>query len=272
MRKIIRYIFLLCFLFLIGIQIYKLFQTARNDRSRLEKDSRIATSQIHWSSIEIVNVRDYTRRTEEDYDVNYYEKTFDLNQVESVDFFLSTFALKEKIWHTFLSFWLTDWSQIAISIEARKEIWESYSPLQWLLNQYELYYLIADEEDIISIRTEVRDEPVYHYVLDITPPQAQQLLLSLLEKANTLAEKPEFYNTIFDNCTSVLRKHVNDVSPWTLWLNRWLLLTGKSDYYLYDQWLLKTSTTKEQLRTKHKINKKIWEIVGKDGFSKLLRK
>lgn len=255
--------------FIVGI--YRTQQTAEIDRNRIERDAVAATATIEWDSIVVSNIRNFTWRSDDEYDIQYYNKTFDINDVVSVDYYLSTFALEEKLGHTFLSFWLVDWSRIAISIEARKEVWETYHPVRWLLNQYELMYVIADEQDLITLRTQVREDPVYRYELTTEPLQAQQLLLSLLTTANEIAENAVFYNTITDNCTSVLWKHVNSMSPWTFAMHYSLLLTWLSDYYLFKKWYFNTTSTKEQLRADHRINEKVDWIVGEEEFSVLLR-
>ncbi len=267
----IKKILLIIVFTLFWIGIFNSSQTASNDREWLEKDTVIASTSFDWDQVSITWIRDYTRRSDTDYDANYYDKSFDIHDVQYVDFFLSTFAFKERIWHTFLSFWLQDWSNVVISIEARKEVGEEYTPLKGLFNQYELYYLIWDESDLIPLRTEVREDPVYQYRLLASPEQSQEFLLSLLTKANELIDTPVFYNTILDNCTSVLWKHANKVEPWTLWINRWLLLTWRSDFHLLKKAMIRTDKSKEDLRAYHRINEKVWEIVWEENFSVLLR-
>ena len=271
MQKFFFYLLFVLICIIVASTIYRYMQHPSNDRDRVEKDAILATSTIQWDNITIKNMRNFTRRSDDDFDKIFYDKTFDINDVQSVDYFLSTFLWEEKVGHTWLSFGLSDWSHIAISIEARKEKWEEYSPLKWLFNQYELAYVIADEQDITTLRTEVRGDPVYQYRLDVAAPQAQALLLSLLHTANDLSEDAVFYNTVADNCTSVLRKHTNKISPGKLGLHLWLILTWLSDYYLYDQWLINTTSSRESLRTDHRINEKVTKIVGKDDFSVLLR-
>ena len=269
-----KFFFSLLFVFIciiVASTIYRYMQHPSNDRDRVERDAILTTSTIQWDNITIKNMRNFTRRSDDDFDKTFYDKTFDINDVQSVDYFLSTFLWEEKVGHTWLSFGLSDWSQIPISIEARKEKWEEYSPLKWLFNQYELAYVIADEQDITTLRTEVRGDPVYQYRLNVAAPQAQALLLSLLHTANDLSEDAVFYNTVVDNCTSVLRKHTNKISPGKLGLHLWLILTWLSDYYLFDQWLINTTSPRESLRTDHRINEKVTKIVGKDDFSVLLR-
>jgi len=44
--------------------------------------------------------------------------------------------------------------------------------------QYELYYVVADERDVISVRASHRGEQVSLYRLSVPPDVARQLLIS----------------------------------------------------------------------------------------------
>jgi Domain of unknown function (DUF4105) len=50
---------------------------------------------------------------------------------------------------------------LAISIETRKEKGEAYSALRGFFRQYELIYVVADERDVVRLRTNYRGEEVY---------------------------------------------------------------------------------------------------------------
>ena len=48
-----------------------------------------------------------------------------------------------------------------MSIETRKEVGESYSAVAGFFKQYELYYVAADEPDVVRPPPDFRGEPVY---------------------------------------------------------------------------------------------------------------
>jgi len=48
---------------------------------------------------------------------------------------------------------------LAVSIETRKEKGESYSTLKGFFRQYELYYVVADERDVINCAPLSHDPP-----------------------------------------------------------------------------------------------------------------
>src|SRR4029077_20967802 len=104
--------------------------------------------------------------------------------------------------HIFLSFGFEGGDHLAISIETRKERGEGYSTLQGFLRQYELYYVVADERDLIRVRTNYRKDPpedVYVYRLHGPAENGRRLFLQYIEEINALKDRPEWYNTLTTN-------------------------------------------------------------------------
>jgi len=74
-------------------------------------------------------------------------------------------------------------------------------------------YVVADERDVVRLRTNVRRDPVYLYPARATPAQARAILVDMLQRANQLAAHPEWYNTLTNTCTTSIVKHVNRIAP-----------------------------------------------------------
>ena len=110
---------------------------------------------------------------------------------------LSVYWMGPAIAHTILSFNFGD-DHLAVSIEARKELGEGYSTIKGFFRQYELIYIVADERDVVRLRTNYRNDPpeqVYLYTLQGSGQNAKSLFLEYLNKINVLHESPQFYNT-----------------------------------------------------------------------------
>lgn len=58
-----------------------------------------------------------------------------------------------------LSFGFEGKNYLTVSIETRKERDESYSTLAGFFRQYELYYVVVDERDVVRVRTTYRQPP-----------------------------------------------------------------------------------------------------------------
>ena len=163
--------------------------------------------------VTIRNIRNFEYRTASDFTPAYYDKTFDLQKLESVDLIASYWA-GPAIAHIFVSFGFGNDDYVAVSIERRDEQGEGYSTIKGLFRQYEVFYVVADERDVIRLRTNFRKDPpedVYVYRVQGPIENGRRLFLEYVRKINELAEQPEFYNTVTSNCAGNiwLNAHVN---------------------------------------------------------------
>jgi len=175
--------------------------------------------------------------------------------------------------HTFLSFGFAGKDYLAISIETRKERHESYSSLQGFFRQYELYYVVADERDVIRVRTNYRRDPpedVYLYRLKGATDNARHLFLAYMEKINALKERPEFYNTLTTNCTTNIWMHsrVNPGHPPFSWK---ILTSGHVPRLLYEAGRLDTSVPFTELQRRGRINSLAQAADKAEDFSQRIR-
>ena len=173
----------------------------------------LPTAEIHGNRVTIRNVRNCQYFAADTYLVDYYDKSFDLAAVRSVDFLMVPFESMPAIAHTLLSFEIAKpdgkSDYLAVSVEVRKEKHETYNPVKGSARQYELMYVVADERDVIRQRTNYRRENVYLYRTTATPETAKLLLSDVLGRVNELAKKPEFYDTLTNNCTTNIVRHID---------------------------------------------------------------
>jgi hypothetical protein len=87
------------------------------------------TATFSGNLITIHNIRNTRYRTTEDYTVTYYDKIFDLTQLDELRFVVEPFSDYRGPAHTFLSFGFSG-EYVSISIETRKEVGEHYDPLK----------------------------------------------------------------------------------------------------------------------------------------------
>ncbi|MFT3849956.1 MAG: DUF4105 domain-containing protein [Propionivibrio sp.] len=159
---------------------------------------------VEGDSVTVHNIRNFDYRSETDYTPAYYDKTFDLKKLEGVDL-VAVYWMGPHIAHVFLSFAFAGDEHLAVSIETRKENGEDYSTLKGFFRQYELYYVVADERDVIRLRTNYRHDPpedLYVYRMAGSIENGRRLFLEYMEKVNRLKDTPEFYNTLTTNCTT----------------------------------------------------------------------
>jgi len=140
-----------------------------------------------------------------------------------------------------------------------------------MLKQYELMYVVGDERDLIKLRTNYRKDDVYLYPVRATAEQRRTLFVSMLRRANALRERPEFYNTLTNTCTTNIVRHVNEISPRRVPLSFKVLLPGYSDQLAYDLGLIDTDLPFEQARQRYRVNARALQFADSARFSTLIR-
>jgi hypothetical protein len=173
--------------------------------------------------------------------------------------------------HTFVSFGFSDGQYVAISVEIRKEEGESFSPLRGLLRNYELMYVVGDERDLVKLRSNFRRDDVYLYRTTATPEKGRQMFVSMLRRANELAEQPEFYNTLTSTCTTNIVRHVNEIAPKRVPFSYKVLLPAYADELAYKVGLLDTTIPFDSLRARAHINPRAARYADSPEFSRLIR-
>jgi len=204
-----------------------------------------ATVTIANNQVTITNIRNFTYQTREIFSPHYETRTYDLNNLSSLDLILSYWT-SPLIAHVFLSFGFND-EYIAISIEIRRRKGQKYSSRAGFFRQYEMFYVVADERDLIGQRVLIRKEDVYLYRLQIPEEIRKTLFLSYMKRVEHLAKHPEFYNTLTNNCTTNIFRHANESArllPFT-WK---ILLSGRADEFAYERGILDQSVPFKTLK------------------------
>ncbi|HEY6612089.1 MAG TPA: DUF4105 domain-containing protein [Pseudomonas sp.] len=212
-----------------------------NQRDWLADVAELPHATIEGDMITVHNIRNFDYRTETDYTPAWYDKRFDLRKLQGVDL-VAVYWMGPAIAHTFLSFDFGGGDHLAVSIETRKEKGEGYSTLKGFFRQYELYYVVADERDVIRLRTNYRRDPpedVYLYRLQGDLDNARRLFLEYMHHINALHERPEFYNSLTTNCTTTIWMNTR-VNASHLPFDWKILASGYLPEFLYEQGRLNT--------------------------------
>lgn len=243
-----------------------------NDRVWQADVAQLPYATIAGNLVTVHNIRNFQYRSETDYTPAYYTRTYDLRQLDSVDLY-AVYWMGPAIAHTIISFGFGGKDYLAVSIEARKERGEAYSSIKGFFRQYELIYIVADERDVIRLRTNYRKDPpeeVYLYRLKGSPEAARKFFLDYLKSINELVDRPQFYNTLTENCTNVIWLHslVNAGHVPFSWK---ILVSGYVPQYLYDMGRLDTSVPFAELEQRGHINQRAQTADNAPDFSRLIR-
>ena len=241
-----------------------------NDRDWQPDVARTAYAEIKGQQVVIHGIRNCDYRTETDFEVHYRDQTFDLDQLHTVDFYLVTWGSPD-IAHTMVSFGFTTGDYVVFSIETRMVKGQSYSAIRGFFRQFELIYVIADERDVVRLRTNYRkDEEVCLYRLQLPPAEGRELFLDYVRRVNELHAQPQWYNALTENCTTAIRtqRDPRDRSPWD-WR---MLLNGHLDEMLYERGLIITNLPFAELKKLSNINTRAHAADQAADFSAQIRR
>ncbi len=153
-----------------------------NDRDWQPDVALLPEATIEGDLVTVRNVRNFDYRSEFDYTPAYYDRQYDLRKLEGIDL-VAVYWMGPAVAHVLLSFAFAGGDHLAVSIETRKEKGEGYSTLKGFFRQYELYYVVGDERDLIRLRTNYRHDPpedVYVYRLQGRTENARRMFLEYM--------------------------------------------------------------------------------------------
>lgn len=242
-----------------------------NDRAWAADQQRLPRVEIAGDGAMVRGVRNFAYRSTTDFDRRWEDRRYDLSRIETAWFVLEPFSSFPGAAHTFLSFGFAGGEYLAVSVEIRKEAGESFSPWKGLYRNYELMYVFGDERDLVQLRTGVRKDTVYLYPVKATKPQLRAMFVDIAARANGLAERPEFYNSLTNTCTTNIALHANRIHPGRVPLSWHLVLPGYSDERAMQLGLIDFAGTLAQARERFRINERAARAAGSEDFSQRIR-
>lgn len=248
----------------------RLVRTPSNDRLWHPHQRRLPRVTVRGPLVQIENVRDFTYRTEDGFDERYTTRTCDLRRLDSAWYVVSRFGGVPGLAHSFLSFGFGG-EYVAVSVEARKERGETYSPLRGVLNEYELMYVVGSERDLIGVRTHVWKEDVTLYPVRATPGKLRAVFLDMVTRAEALARAPESYDTLTNSCNSNIVRHVNAIAPGRIGFDLRTILPGFSDRVAYELGLIDSTLPLERVRELYRLGPSARTLPLDDEFSRNIR-
>jgi hypothetical protein len=254
------------------ILLYAVAVRPSNARDWTPNEAVLPAAEFDGPVVRLRNVRNTRYRTSSDYAPAYYDTTYRLDQLERVWFGVVPFAERSVTAHTFLSFEFLGSRFVAVSVEARKERDEQYHFLKGLFRRYELMYVVADERDVIGLRTNYRRDAVYLYPIAAARQRVQALFVAMLTRANALRAQPEFYNTLTANCTSTIVRHVNTLVPGRVPFSYRWLLPGFADRLAYDLGLIDSDLPYDSLRSRFRVTEAAQALGDSASFSVGIRR
>jgi hypothetical protein len=204
-----------------------------NDGNWQPDVAQLAWAEINGDEVTLHNVRNCDYRTETDYTPRWETRTMRLSQITGIDLAINYWG-SPWMAHPIVSFQFADAPPVCFSIETRKTVGQTYSAIGGLYRQFALIYVVADERDVVRVRTNYRHgEDIYLYRTTTTPAEARERFHEYLRTLNAMRDHPRWYNAITTNCTTSIRTQhpPSERIPWD-WR---LLLNGKADELMFER-------------------------------------
>ncbi len=275
-RKILKWLvytlLLIIIIVIIILSAVNVFTKPSNDRNWNDDQKILPYAEVRDNFISIHNIRNFKYSSTTSFTQDYYNYIYDLRKIKKVWYIVEPFSGIPGSAHTFLSFEFEGSKFLSISVEIRKEKGESFHPVKGLLNQYELMYVIADERDVIKLRSNYRKDLVYVYPIKTTAEKARSMFIDMITRVNNLKDHPEFYNTLTNTCTTNIVRHVDKISPNKIPMFNWnVLFPENSDKLAFDLGLIDTNLTFEEARKRYFINERALKYADRADFSVRIR-
>jgi len=255
----------------IAVLIWWSFIPASGNRDWDIKVSVMPRAVISNNFVTVYNIRNFDYKTADEFTTNYYNKTYDLNKLKKLYLAVSYWDNNTAIAHTMLSFEFENGDCLVLSVEVRREKGEEYSAFKSLFKMNEIIYVLADERDVIRLRTNYTHEKVFLLPLKFPPENIRKLLLDILKRVNELDKKPEFYNAIMENCTTSLIRHFANISENKMNFYIEYLLNGRLGWRLYENGVIDTQLPPKEAKQVYFISDIAKEYDDDPDFSKKIR-
>jgi hypothetical protein len=239
------------------------------------RDWQPDVAQTAWTEkdgdrITIHNLRDFDYETGMPTKPRWETKTVDLRQLQAVDLFINFWG-STTICHPIVSFQFGPNDHVAFSVETRMAEGQSYSMVRGFFKQYQLVYIVADERDVVRVRTNYRHEQLYLYRTSVQPDRARKIFLDYLKTVDALHARPQFYNAITSNCTTNVRTHITATTAKPASWDWRMLINGTVDELVYERGGFASHLPFAELKEKSLIDEKAQAADRAADFSERIR-
>ncbi|QJD58366.1 DUF4105 domain-containing protein [Pseudomonas sp. gcc21] len=240
-----------------------------HERQWADDLARITQGDIRGQQATLHNVRNFHWRSEDDYDVRWETRSYDLGSLRSVDLITSQWGMP-GIAHILVSFGFDDGKFITFTVEIRRERNESFSAIGGFFKQFELNVLASDERDAVRVRTNVRGEQAHLYRVEMPEQAMRDLFVAYVEEANRLSAQPRFYHTVTANCTIIVYNMMEQIVD-GLPMDARLLLSAYLPSYVKDVGGLADEPL-ETLRARGDFTERARRAGDDENFSRIIRR
>lgn len=232
---------------------------ARQDREWSPEVARILNYERQGDIVTLNNVRNFKWYPNGQFDERWESREYDLDQITGVNI-ITSYWMGPQIAHTLVSFDFANSKPLTFSIEIRKEKTEEFSAIGGFFRKFEVSLVASDEKDILYTRSNIRNEQVYFFPVNMPKAEMKALFKEYLHQADELNQQAKWYNTLTTNCTTLVFDMVQAVSNQELPTDYRLLASGYLPNYLYDLGALNQNWDMKTWYQRAHINPKMAQV------------
>lgn len=247
------------------------FVTPNADIDWAPEQARQPHVEIDGNLVHVDHVRNFTWHTATDFEPAFYNRTYDVNKLDSMYYCVAAMPLWEGVAHVFVSFGFTDGRFVAVSVEGRRPKGRPYRLIPSMFRQFQMMYVVGDERDVLGLRGAIWKKPVYFYPVRSTSERKRAIFLDMMERAHSLEEHPEFYHLITNNCMNNITWHLRRIGGRAVPGDLRVLLTGFSDRVAYYMGFIDTELPFAKAREAFRVDEWMQTVPLDTDFSKRLR-
>ena len=242
------------------------------DRDWHPQFERAPHATFDGSRVTVHDVRDFRWADDGTWQPAWYDATYDLDELEGAYLVLTTFSRVVGVGHVMVSFRFAGDRFLVMSVEARRQVGETYDPVGGAFRQYELFYLAADERDAIAVRTQVHGDETWIMPIHAGVPATRAFLVDMLERMNELRDRPAWYNTLTSSCATNLARHYERINDVRLPPDHRVIMPGLSQPLIEQLGMLPPGEDAATARVRYHVNPHAGGLPLDEHFSVALRR
>lgn len=185
-----------------------IFERPRLNKKWIKLDENLSSFKILEDNLYVYNVRNAIYEKDEySAKVNWENKKYNLSKLSGLTLYINPYGFLQS--HTIVCFQFGSDTNFCISYEVRKVAAYKFQIYKVLYTNFEGFYCVGTESDIVGVRKNIRKTPLYKFPLDIEYSKNRELLQMFIEEINEYSTKPFFYRFLYRNCVSSVFNKLN---------------------------------------------------------------
>lgn len=165
-----------------------------------------------YGYLRIENIRDFNHHSAEAFDIRYQEEEFRIKDITGVSYAESRPAADSNACRPMLSFELRNGHYLVVAPEVRYPMGEHGLMKAWYKG-CGLLYVFAREEDIFLRSTDILNEQLRVFPMNLTPQQAQHLFRSCIALSRRSVAGNEVHHPLWERYAAGISRVLHSVCP-----------------------------------------------------------